>query len=128
MTSNTNHRTDTATVARTVSMLRVLANGTRLGILNYLMAGEKSVAQIDASLSIGQPNLSQQLAELRGTGALMARREGKAVFYRLNGEHVHKLVSLLQSVTARDESEFNVNSPQHGKSRVGSAHFAMIAP
>ncbi|MDE8350040.1 MAG: metalloregulator ArsR/SmtB family transcription factor [Acidocella sp.] len=127
MADSTAFSTDTATVARTVSMLRVLANGTRLGILNYLMSGERSVAQIDASLSIGQPNLSQQLAELRAAGALVARREGKSVFYRLRGERVQKLVSLLQVVAGRDETDSGHTAPLQVKSAAGAARFAMIA-
>ncbi len=128
MTSNANHCVDTATTARTVSMLCVLANSTRLGILNYLMSGERYVAQIDASLSIGPPNLSQQLAELRGTGTLAARRGGKAVFYRLDNERVHKLISLLLSVIGRDEFVTVIDSTQQGKRRVGAAYFALVAP
>lgn len=127
MVDNTNHPPDTATVARTVSMLRVLANGTRLGILNYLMSGERSVGQIAASLSIGQPNLSQQLAELRGAGALVARREGKAVFYRLNGERLVKLVSLLQTIGSRDACDSNAIKPYQGIPSVGAANFAVLA-
>ncbi|HQT39152.1 MAG TPA: metalloregulator ArsR/SmtB family transcription factor [Acidocella sp.] len=118
--------TDTATVARTVSMLRVLANGTRLAILNHLMAGERSVAEIDASLRIGQPNLSQQLAELRAVGALVARREGKAVFYRLRGERVQKLVNLLQVVAGNVEADPGIPAPPSVKVAVGAARFAMI--
>ncbi|HQT63731.1 MAG: hypothetical protein B7Z75_01785 [Acidocella sp. 20-57-95] len=85
--------------ARTVTVLRILANITRLDILNYLKTGEQSVAQIEAALSIGQPNLSQQLAELRAAGAVVARRNGKSVFYRLRDESVRKFIELLSAVT-----------------------------
>ncbi len=107
-------------------MLRVLANGTRLAILNLLITGERSVAEIDAALHIGQPNLSQQLAELRAVNALVARREGKAVFYRLRGERVQKLVNLLQVVAGREDSEAGFAAPSQVKVAAGAARFAMI--
>lgn len=90
-------------VSRTVFLLRAFANATRLAILNHLMAGERSVAQIEDALHIGQPVLSQQLAELREAGALVARREGKSVFYRLQAGTMTKLVELLCAVA--DESQ-----------------------
>ena len=108
-------------------MLRVLANGTRLAILNLLTSGERSVAEIDASLHIGQPNLSQQLAELRAVGALVARREGKAVFYRLRGERVQKLVNLLQVVAGREDSDASLAVPSQANVAAGAARFAMIS-
>lgn len=93
-----------ACVSRTVFILRALANATRLAILNYLMAGERSVAQIEDALHIGQPVLSQQLAELREAGALVARREGKSVFYRLQAGTMTKLVELLCAVADGSDS------------------------
>jgi DNA-binding transcriptional ArsR family regulator len=79
-------------------MLRVLANATRLAILNHLIEGERSVAQIEQALHIGQPVLSQQLAELREAGALVARRQGKSVFYRLQAGTMTNLIQLVCAV------------------------------
>ncbi len=89
---------------RIVTMLRVLANATRLSILKSLAAGEKSVAQIEAALCLGQPNLSQQLAELRMIGAVTARRDGKSVYYCLRDVSVHQLIDLLP-IVAGENSE-----------------------
>ena len=46
--------------------LRRFAQPQRLMILSLLLEGEKSVTEIDMATGIGQPALSQQLAELRG--------------------------------------------------------------
>ena len=45
--------------------LKVYAQPQRLMILSCLLRGERTVSEIDAATGIGQPALSQQLAELR---------------------------------------------------------------
>ena len=47
--------------------LRIFAQPQRLMILAELLGGERSVGEIEAATAIGQPALSQQLAELRRT-------------------------------------------------------------
>lgn len=71
-----------------VEKLRAYAQPQRLMILSCLLAGEKTVGQIDAATGIGQPALSQQLAELRRTELVRTRREAKQVFYTLADERV----------------------------------------
>ncbi|MDR3535451.1 MAG: metalloregulator ArsR/SmtB family transcription factor [Acetobacteraceae bacterium] len=83
---------DTVAAAAT---LRVLANPSRLRIVLHLLQGECSVAQIEARLGLRQPNLSQQLGELREAGLVATRRESKSVIYRLADEAQVRLVSAL---------------------------------
>jgi ArsR family transcriptional regulator len=86
-------------ISKTVFMLRLFANTSRLRIAIYLLSGEQSVATIETVLMIRQPNLSQHLAELREAGFVVARREGKSVFYSLASSSVHQFVaSLLRDV------------------------------
>lgn len=63
--------------------LRIYAQPQRLMILSFLLDGEQSVGAIDAATGIGQPALSQQLAELRHAGLLASRRAARQVYYRL---------------------------------------------
>jgi ArsR family transcriptional regulator len=107
MAENTEFGPQPADVARMISMLRVMANGTRLMILNHLKSRECSVAQIEGALHIGQPILSQQLAELREAGVVTARREGKSVFYRLHGDAMARFVELLGVVALDREPGAN---------------------
>ncbi len=86
-------------LAKTVFTLRLFANTNRLRISIYLTGGEQSVATIESVLMIRQPNLSQHLAELREAGFLVARREGKSVFYSLANNSIHDFVlSLVRDV------------------------------
>lgn len=68
--------------------LRAYAQPQRLMILSSLLAGEKTVGQIDAATAIGQPALSQQLAELRRAELVRTRRAAKQVFYTLADDTV----------------------------------------
>jgi DNA-binding transcriptional ArsR family regulator len=63
--------------------LKVLADETRLAVLQQLLAGPKHVAQINAVLTIDQSLLSHHLRVLRDAGLVTAERDGKAVLYRL---------------------------------------------
>jgi DNA-binding transcriptional ArsR family regulator len=72
--------------------LRALAQPQRLMILAILLDGELSVGQIEAAAAIGQPALSQQLAELRRTGLVATRRETRQIYYRLANEDAEERV------------------------------------
>lgn len=76
-------------------LLKNLANSNRLMIACALALGEKSVADLEASLGIGQPNLSQQLAKLREGKIITARREAKNMVYSLVDAKALAIVSVL---------------------------------
>ena len=83
---------DTAAAAAT---LRVLGNETRLQIVLRLLRGEAAVSDLERELGIRQPNLSQQLAELRDAGLVVGRREAKSVIYSLSSASQERLVTAL---------------------------------
>jgi DNA-binding transcriptional ArsR family regulator len=78
--------------------LRVYAQPQRLMILSRLLSGECTVSEIDAATGIGQPALSQQLAELRRAEVVRTRRESKQVFYRLADEKVSLCVKSIEAM------------------------------
>lgn len=78
--------------------LRVFAQPQRLMILSCLLEGEKSVSEIDSMTSIGQPALSQQLAELRRAELVRARRAAKQVHYSLAGDDVALCVRTMEAM------------------------------
>lgn len=63
--------------------LRVLADPTRLRILNALREGESSVVQIVEKVGASQPNVSRHLALLLRAGILTRRQQGRQVHYRV---------------------------------------------
>ncbi len=75
--------------------LKKLANPNRLMIVCALIDGELSVRDLEDTLGLRQPGLSQQIAELREAGFVVGRKESKSVFYRLADDRVADLVSVM---------------------------------
>lgn len=65
-------------------ILKLLADPTRLRLLNLLRTEELSVAELQEALGMGQSRISTHLGLLRGVDVVMDRRQGKKSFYQLN--------------------------------------------
>jgi DNA-binding transcriptional ArsR family regulator len=65
------------------SVLKALADETRLRILESLLAEEKCVSDLVRELGCPQPHVSHHLRILRDSGVVEGIREGKQVCYRI---------------------------------------------
>ncbi len=83
-------------VGDVVGLLRTLSDPTRLRLLSALQDGEHSVTALCDELQLAQPTVSHHLGRLRSARLVANRRDGKQVFYSLNGE----MVSEQQDTTA----------------------------
>lgn len=84
-------------VARLLSLaelFKVLGDPSRLRILNALGAAELCVCDLSETLDMSQSAVSHQLAILRGARLVRTRRDGKAVFYALDDEHVSQIIDV----------------------------------
>ncbi|QKV54228.1 ArsR/SmtB family transcription factor [Comamonas antarctica] len=81
-----------------VAALKVLANEDRLLLLCQLSRGEMCVSDLEETLDIHQPTLSQQLGVLRNEGVVSTRREGKNVFYSVANPAMLEILALLYSL------------------------------
>ena len=63
--------------------LAVLADPTRLAVVEVLLAGSRNVMEINRHVGIAQNLLSHHLRVLRDAEIVTARRDGKAVKYAL---------------------------------------------
>ncbi|GEM_PF-1497001 len=78
------------------SLFGVLSDKTRLQILLTLVDGEKNVGNICDSLKLPQPTVSHHLALLRMNNVVGHRRDGKQVYYSLDGRvHVDSASDLV---------------------------------
>ncbi|WNM07930.1 metalloregulator ArsR/SmtB family transcription factor [Komagataeibacter nataicola] len=82
--------------------LRLLAQPQRLMVLACLLEGEKSVGQIECETGIGQPTLSQQLAELRRAEIVITRKEARQVIYSIKDSMEEMRVRLICAVCDPD--------------------------
>src|SRR3712207_7823187 len=68
-----------------VALFRLLSDKTRLSILLLLANGERNVSSLCDELQLPQPTVSHHLGLLRMSNLITNRRDGKQVFYELDG-------------------------------------------
>ncbi|MCK8515201.1 metalloregulator ArsR/SmtB family transcription factor [Methylonatrum kenyense] len=78
--------------------LRGLAHPDRLLLLCQLSQGEACVSELEDSLNLHQPSLSQQLGVLRRQGLVKTRRDGRHVYYRIADPNTLRLLQTLYSI------------------------------
>ena len=66
------------------SRLKVLADETRLAVVEQLLDGPKHVSEINETLQIEPSLLSHHLKVLREAGLVTSERDGKQVLYQLS--------------------------------------------
>ena len=76
-----------------VEGFRMLADGTRVRILWALIDRQLSVNELAAAVGKPPASVSQHLAKLRMTRMVATRRQGTQIFYRLENEHIGRLVT-----------------------------------
>jgi DNA-binding transcriptional ArsR family regulator len=79
-------------VGLVVEVFRMLADPTRVQVLWALVDRELSVNDLAARVGKPAPSVSQHLAKLRMARLVSPRRSGTTIFYRLENEHVRRLV------------------------------------
>jgi ArsR family transcriptional regulator len=82
-------------------LFRVLADRTRLRLLNLVADKEICVCYFVEILGSSQPKISRHLAYLRRAGIVAARREGRWMHYRLLAPRDAVASSMLQDTLAR---------------------------
>lgn len=65
------------------SVLKVLADETRLAVVEQLIDGPRHVGEINEALEVEQTLLSHHLRVLRDAGLVTSERDGKHVLYSL---------------------------------------------
>ena len=84
---------------------KALSSGKRLELLELLAQGERPVQQLAALSALKLTTASAHLQVLRRAGLVATRNEGTKVFYRLSGDDVAPLLSVLCEVADRHRAE-----------------------
>jgi DNA-binding transcriptional ArsR family regulator len=77
-------------------VFRALADPTRRAVFEQLAAGERTVSELRAGMSVSQPAVSQHLAVLRGAGLVVERRVGRNAYYRADPQGLAPLLSWIE--------------------------------
>lgn len=81
---------------------RALSAPARLLILEQLAQGERGVDALAEKTGLTIANCSQHLQQLRRSGLVTSRRDGKSVIYRLTDAETLQLMDLLRIVAERN--------------------------
>ena len=82
-----------------------LSSDIRLEILELLAQAERNVDDLARLTGVSVANVSQHLQKLRQAGLIAGRKQGLFVFYRLAGERVAELLSVLARVAEAHSAE-----------------------
>jgi DNA-binding transcriptional ArsR family regulator len=80
---------------------KALAHPIRIRILEILVQGEVSVQDLQRTLALDQPIVSQQLARLRATGIVVTRKEGTTTFYWVADPEMADLLRVAKRILNR---------------------------
>lgn len=85
------------TVAR---FFRALADPTRLHLLEFVLSGERTVAECVEHVEVSQPRVSVHLSCLVDCGYVSTRRDGRRLRYAVEDPRVAELVTLARALAA----------------------------
>ena len=77
---------------------KTLGHPLRVRVLELLSEREHSVGEMLAEIGVEASNLSQQLAVLRRSGLVSARREASTVYYSLTSPQVAELLAVARRI------------------------------
>ncbi len=80
---------------RASTLLKSMGNPHRLVVLCQLLAGERSVGELERLVGLSQSALSQHLARLRRDGLVKTRRSAQTIYYSLSGEEASAVLATL---------------------------------
>lgn len=87
-------RSDDGHLAHLADTFQILANPTRLRIVEALARRELCVCDLAAVVESSQSSVSHHLRRLREMRLVRHRREGRMTYYRLDDAHVTELFEL----------------------------------
>ena len=80
-------------------VFKAFCDENRLMILEMLQGGEKCACVLLEKLHISQPTLSHHMKIIVDSGVVTARKDGKWIFYSINGAGSKKAAKLLRQLT-----------------------------
>lgn len=81
---------------------QVLADPTRVRIVELLLEGEENVSELVQGLGVPQARVSSHLGCLRWCGYIGTRRDGKFIYYRITDPRVSEMMRLARTILAEN--------------------------
>lgn len=86
---------------RAETLMKQLANASRLRVLCHLVSGERTVNELIDISGLSQSALSQHLAKLRAAKLVGSEKRGKNVYYRIISMEAQAILSTLHLIYCR---------------------------
>jgi ArsR family transcriptional regulator len=96
MAVSTHHATE-----RAIELFHALSDETRLGIIELLRKGERCVCELTDTLDAAQSRLSFHLRVLKDAGIVRDRKDGRWVYYELDGDAFEEVETLVSGMKPR---------------------------
>jgi DNA-binding transcriptional ArsR family regulator len=81
-----------------VEVFKVLADPTRLKILDCVRNGEKCICEIIPYTEKSQPNVSQHIKILRTAGLIEGRKEGTNNFIKATTKQIFNIIDSVKKI------------------------------
>jgi DNA-binding transcriptional ArsR family regulator len=79
-------------------LLKAMARRPRLMILCELLAGERTVTELQQAVGIAMSAVSQHLAKLREADVVATRRESQTIYYSLSSGAAREMLASLYTI------------------------------
>jgi ArsR family transcriptional regulator len=76
------------TAAHVAELFRAFSDASRVRIMSALLNGEKNVGALAQLVGISESAVSHHMRGLRQMRLVVARKDGKEVYYRIEDEHI----------------------------------------
>jgi len=76
------------TAAHVAELFRAFSDTSRVRIISALLSGEKNVSTLADLVGISESAVSHHMRGLRQMRLVVARKDGKEVYYRIEDEHI----------------------------------------
>jgi DNA-binding transcriptional ArsR family regulator len=102
-------------------LFRGFSDPSRLSILEALRDGPLTVSEIVQATGLTQSNVSNHLGCLRDCGLVMAKQQGRFVYYELSDPRVEQLLRLAEELLADvakgvyECTRYNIRESGHGE-------------
>ncbi len=87
-----------------VEIFKALGDETRVNVIKILSKENKCACQILEAFNISQSTLSHHMKILTDSGLVVAKKEGKWVYYKINEDMFTQLKFFFEPVDAIDSS------------------------
>ena len=81
-------------------VFKAFCDENRVHILRMLTSGEKCACKLLEELNVTQPTLSHHMKILCDSGIVVARKEGKWMYYSISAEGAEVAAELLKELTS----------------------------